>query len=48
MGISKSSLSRNVTFKIVIKGMLIQIAGSKNVLVDQSRFLGQALPKTIR
>lgn len=30
------------------QGHAIQIAGSKNVLVDNSRFLGQALPKTMK
>lgn len=39
---------KNVTFKDSYQGHAIQIAGSKNVLVDNSRFLGQALPKTMK
>ncbi|WP_298646600.1 glycosyl hydrolase family 28-related protein [uncultured Granulicatella sp.] len=48
IGNSSNVTIRNVTFKDSYQGHAIQIAGSKNVLVDQSRFLGQALPKTIK
>ena len=48
IGNSTNVTIRNVTFKDSFQGHAIQIAGSKNVLVDQSRFLGQALPKTIK
>ena len=48
IGNSSNFTIRNVTFKDSYQGHAIQIAGSKNVLVDQSRFLGQALPKTIK
>ena len=48
IGNSSNVTIRNVTFKDSYQGHAIQIAGSKNVMVDQSRFLGQALPKTIK
>lgn len=48
IGNSSNVTIRNVTFKDSYQGHAIQIAGSKNVLVDQSRFLGQTLPKTIK
>ena len=48
IGNSSNVTIRNVTFKDSYQGHAIQIGGSKNVLVDQSRFLGQALPKTIK
>ena len=48
MGNSKNVTISNVTFKDSYQGHAIQIAGSKNVLVDNSRFLGQALPKTMK
>ncbi|SNI74919.1 cell wall surface anchor family protein [Streptococcus pneumoniae] len=46
IGNSNNVTIKNVTFKDSYQGHAIQIAGSKNVLVDNSRFLGQALPKT--
>lgn len=48
IGNSKNVTISNVTFKDSYQGHAIQIAGSKNVLVDNSRFLGQALPKTMK
>lgn len=48
IGNSNNVTIKNVTFKDSYQGHAIQIAGSKNVLVDNSRFLGQALPKTIK
>ncbi|MGI0284928.1 multi-ligand-binding adhesin PfbA, partial [Streptococcus pneumoniae] len=48
IGNSNSVTIKNVTFKDSYQGHAIQIAGSKNVLVDNSRFLGQALPKTMK
>lgn len=48
IGNSTNVTIRNVTFKDSYQGHAIQIAGSKNVLVDNSRFLGQALPKTMK
>ena len=48
IGNSKNVTIKNVTFKDSYQGHAIQIAGSKNVLVDNSRFLGQALPKTMK
>lgn len=48
IGNSNNVTIKNVTFKDSYQGHAIQIAGSKNVLVDNSRFLGQALPKTMK
>lgn len=48
IGNSTNVTIKNVTFKDSYQGHAIQIAGSKNVLVDNSRFLGQALPKTMK
>lgn len=48
IGNSNNVTIKNVTFKDSYQGHTIQIAGSKNVLVDNSRFLGQALPKTMK
>ena len=48
VGNSTNVTIKNVTFKDSYQGHAIQIAGSKNVLVDNSRFLGQALPKTMK
>ena len=48
IGNSKNVTISNVTFKDSYQGHAIQIAGSKNVLVDNSRFLGQALPKNMK
>ena len=48
IGNPKNVTISNVTFKDSYQGHAIQIAGSKNVLVDNSRFLGQALPKTMK
>lgn len=48
IGNSKNVTISNVTFKDSYQGHAIQIAGSKNVLIDNSRFLGQALPKTMK
>lgn len=48
IGNSKNVTISNVTFKDSYQGHAIQIAGSKNVLVNNSRFLGQALPKTMK
>ena len=48
IGNSKNVTISNVTFKDSYQGHAIQIAGSKNVLVDNSRYLGQALPKTMK
>lgn len=48
IGNSNNVTIKNVTFKDSYQGHDIQIAGSKNVLVDNSRFLGQALPKTMK
>lgn len=48
IGNSNKVTIKNVTFKDSYQGHAIQIAGSKNVLVDNSRFLGQALPKTMK
>lgn len=39
---------RNVTFRDSYKGHAIQIAGSKDVLIDHSRFLGQALTRDMK
>lgn len=48
IGNSNNVTIKNVTFKDSYQGHAIQIAGSKNVLVDNSRFLGQVLPKTMK
>lgn len=48
IGNSNNVTIKNVTFKDSYQGHAIQIAGSTNVLVDNSRFLGQALPKTMK
>lgn len=48
IGNSNNVTIKNVTFKDSYQGHAIQIAGSKNVLVDNSRFLGQTLPKTMK
>ncbi|MGT2784763.1 glycosyl hydrolase family 28-related protein [Streptococcus merionis] len=48
IGNSTNVTIRDVTFKDSYKGHAIQIAGSKNVLIDNSRFIGQALPNTLK
>lgn len=48
IGNSTNFTIKNVTFKDSYKGHAIQIAGSTNVLIDNSRFLGQALPNTLK
>lgn len=48
IGNSSNFTISNVTFKNSYKGHAIQIAGSKNVLIDNSRFIGQALPNTLK
>ncbi|HEM3636732.1 TPA: right-handed parallel beta-helix repeat-containing protein [Streptococcus suis] len=48
IGYSSNFTISNVTFKNSYKGHAIQIAGSKNVLIDNSRFIGQALPNTLK
>lgn len=48
IGNSTNFTIKNVTFKDSYKGHAIQIAGSTNVLIDGSKFLGQALPSTLK